>query len=63
MRFRYENAPDLERLLGDTLTILELRKLHEVIAGEDLDRDMFGRGMRECSSPPERYLGVRGVDR
>ena len=47
IRSRYEAEPDPDRLLGETFTVLELRKLHEAVTGEPLDRDMFRREMRD----------------
>lgn len=61
IRSRYENEPDPDRLLGKTFTIFELRKLHEVIAGQDLDRDLFRREMKEkLVATGEMSKGTRG---
>ena len=46
IRFRYEASLILTGCWGD-LTVPELRKLHEAVAGELLDRDMFRREMRD----------------
>jgi 8-oxo-dGTP diphosphatase len=61
IRSRYEAEPDPDRLLGDRFTVLELRKLHEAVAGEELDRDMFRREMRDkLTGTAEMSKGTRG---
>lgn len=45
LRAEYAAAPDPEGLLGDEFTLLELLRLHSVIAGERLGKDTFRRRM------------------
>ncbi|MDO8108336.1 NUDIX domain-containing protein [Isoptericola sp. b441] len=45
LRARYASAPDPAGLLPEPFTILELRRLHEAVAGEWLQRDTFRRAM------------------
>ena len=46
-RFRADHveSPDPYGLLDEPFTVLELRRLHEAIAGEDLQKDTFRRAM------------------
>jgi ADP-ribose pyrophosphatase YjhB (NUDIX family) len=61
LRSRYEADPDPDRLLGNDFTVLELRRLHEVILGERLDPDIFRREMRDKLIPTgEMSEGTRG---
>ncbi len=45
-RARYLARPDPDRLLGQTFTLLQLRLLHEAVAGRRLPKDSFRRHMR-----------------
>jgi ADP-ribose pyrophosphatase YjhB (NUDIX family) len=45
VRDRYATVPDLDRLLAEPFTILELRTLHQAVAGRALQRDTFRRLM------------------
>ncbi|HEY4752629.1 MAG TPA: NUDIX domain-containing protein [Candidatus Limnocylindrales bacterium] len=45
LRARYAASPDPEGLLPEAFTILELRQLHEAVAGAPLQRDTFRRAM------------------
>ena len=45
LRRRYADLPDPERLLGPRLTIRELLRVHEAIAGKTLQKDTFRRAM------------------
>ena len=46
-RFRSDHAvaPDPYRLLEEPFTVRELRRLHEAVLGEDLQKDTFRRAM------------------
>lgn len=46
-RSRYEDRADPDRLLGDTFTLYELRRLHEAVLGRVLQKDNFRRAMRD----------------
>lgn len=46
-RQRYEARADPDGLLGDTFTLYELRRLHEAVAGRELQKDNFRRAMRD----------------
>ena len=45
LRESYRHGPDPAGLIGDTFTLLELRRLHEAIGGEPLQKDTFRRQM------------------
>jgi ADP-ribose pyrophosphatase YjhB (NUDIX family) len=45
LRLRYRDVPDPDGLLGAEFTLLELRRAHEAVAGEPLQRDWFRRTM------------------
>ncbi len=45
LRGRYAERPDPYRLVDDGFTILDLRRLHEAIAGHPLQKDTFRRAM------------------
>lgn len=61
IRSRYEADPDPDRLLGSEFTMLQLRLLHEAVAGEGLDRDAFRREMKPKLVPTgELSVGTRG---
>lgn len=45
LRRRHRDRPDPYGLLGATFTILELRRLHEAVAGHTLQKDTFRRTM------------------
>lgn len=45
IRRRYQDSADPEHLLGREFTMRELQRVHEAVAGEDLDRDAFRRAM------------------
>lgn len=45
LRVRYATVPDPDRMLPDTFTLRELRRVHEAVAGEPLQRDTFRRAM------------------
>lgn len=45
IRRRYADSADPEYLLGRRFTLRELQRVHECVAGEDLDRDRFRRAM------------------
>ena len=61
IRTRYAEHPDPEGLLGDEVTVRQLRLLHEAVAGETLDRDWFRREMRGgLTATGELSEGTRG---
>jgi 8-oxo-dGTP diphosphatase len=61
IRARYAEEPDPEGVLGDRFTMLELRRLHETIAGEPLDRDTFRRDMKDkLIDTGQKSVGTRG---
>lgn len=45
LRSRYRDNADPDRLLGDTFTLRELRHVHEVVSGKQLQADNFRRAM------------------
>lgn len=45
LRDRYRERPDPAGLLGERFTVRELRRLHEAISGEVLQKDTFRRSM------------------
>ncbi len=45
VRARYSGSADPEYLLGTEFTLPDLRRVHEAVAGKDLDRDRFRRAM------------------
>lgn len=45
VRRRYQARPDPGGLLSGSFTVLELRRLHEAIAGRELQKDTFRRAM------------------
>ena len=47
LRASHREHPDPERLLGETFTLLALRRLHEAVAGEALQKDTFRRQVRD----------------
>lgn len=58
LRARYATQPDPDGLLGDEFTILELRRAHEQVAGQPLQRDWFRRTME----PQLRATGVTAAN-
>jgi ADP-ribose pyrophosphatase YjhB (NUDIX family) len=61
IRSRYEAGPDPDRILGDKFTMLQLRLLHEAVAGAKLDRDVFRREMKDkLVATGEMSAGTRG---
>ena len=61
LRGRYRSAPDPARLLPEPFTLLQLRRIHEAIAGEPLQKDTFRRQMaphlEETDEFSERTVG------
>lgn len=45
IRSRYANTPDPDRLLGKEFTIRDLHRLHQHVAGREIQRDWFRRTM------------------
>lgn len=45
IRERYADRPDPSNLLGPVFTVLQLRLLHQAVAGRELQRDTFRRTM------------------
>lgn len=61
VRQRYATAPDPDHLLAEPFTILELRRLHEAVAGKALQRDTFRRRMEPQLAPSGQLTtGTRG---
>lgn len=61
LRARYASIPDPDGLLPEPFTLLQLRELHEVVAGEPLQRDGFRRAMQPLLEPTgELTQGLRG---
>jgi len=61
VRAVYELAPDPERLLTETFTILELRVLHEAVVGRKFQRDTFRRLMEpQLTGTGRMTSGTRG---
>jgi 8-oxo-dGTP diphosphatase len=46
VRSRYETDPDPERLLPPRFTLSELQRVHEAVAGEEIDQFRFRRVMK-----------------
>jgi 8-oxo-dGTP diphosphatase len=71
LRRRYADGPDPEHLLGPRFTVLELRDVHEAIAGTTLQKDTFRRAMEPdlegtgtlstgtIGRPPQRFRRAR----
>ena len=51
LRRRYKSRPDPDRLLDRTFTLHQLRKIHEAIAGSEIDKDRFRRRMERLLDP------------
>ncbi len=47
VRARYEEEADPDRLLGKRFTLRQLQRVHEAVAGEELERIPFRRKMKE----------------
>ncbi|WP_353649588.1 NUDIX domain-containing protein [Nakamurella sp. A5-74] len=61
LRNRYRASPDPDGLLPEPFTLLQLRELHEAVAGEPLQRDGFRRAMQPLLEPTgELTQGLRG---
>lgn len=61
VRRRYEDLPDPDGLLPDTFTVRDLRRVHTVVAGRDLQKDTFRRAMdRHLVGTGEMTSGTRG---
>lgn len=61
IRSRYAERPDPDRLLAGEFTLRELRMLHDIVAGEQLDRDWFRRAMTAHLEPTGAMsTGTRG---
>lgn len=61
LRRRYAVSPDPDALLTEPFTLLQLRELHEAVAGEPLQRDTFRRAMEPQLKPTgEVTRGLRG---
>lgn len=61
LRDRYGAAPDPDRLVREPFTLLELRRAHEAVLGEELQKDTFRRrmlpGLRELDRVAEGTVG------
>ena len=51
LRQRYASRPDPSRLLSSKFTMHQLRKVHEAIAGQEIDKDKFRRRMEPLLVP------------
>jgi len=61
LRRRYASAPDPDHLLAEPFTILQLRRLHQAIAGRPLQPDTFRRKMGlQLTGTGTRTTGTRG---
>ena len=61
VRDRYATVPDPGRLLAEAFTILELRTLHQAVAGRALQRDTFRRLMEpQLTGTSQLTSGTRG---
>lgn len=61
LRRRYAVSPDPDALLPEPFTLLQLRELHEAVAGEPLQRDTFRRAMDPQLEPTGKVTqGLRG---
>ena len=61
LRSRYEDRPDPDNFLDDEFTILQLRRVHEQVAGVALQRDRFRRVMEPQLEPTGAMAtGTRG---
>ena len=61
IRERYATAPDPGGLLAEPFTVLELRHLHEAVAGQPLQRDTFRRLMEpQLTGTAHMSAGTRG---
>ena len=61
IRSEYRDRPDPEHLLGAEFTVLQLRLLHQTIAGGKFDRDWFRRTMKDKLVPTGMVTdGTRG---
>lgn len=63
IRRRYARGADPERVLGPRFTMSELQRVHEAVAGEEIDRDQFRRWMSEHVEGTEtfrQHTGSRG---
>ena len=55
LRRRYKSRPDPDRLLDRTFTLHQLRKIHEAIAGSEIDKDRFRRRMERLLDPLDSF--------
>lgn len=61
VRARYQAGPDPDGLLGAEFTLRDLRLVHEVVAGDELQRDTFRRAMEgHLESTGATTAGGRG---
>lgn len=51
IRSRYELDPDPDRLLGHSFSLADLKRVHEAVLGEQLQRDTFRRRMAPRLTP------------
>lgn len=55
LRRRYKSRPDPDLLLGRVFTMYQLRKIHEAVAGEEMDKDLFRRRMEGKLQATEEF--------
>ena len=53
VRSRYEVEADPERILGPRFTLSELQRVHEAVIGDEIDRFVFRRAMKDLLVPTE----------
>ncbi|TQF67190.1 NUDIX hydrolase [Rhodococcus spelaei] len=54
LRTRYAERVDPDRLLGESFTVLQLRRLYEAVFGLTLQKDSFRRHVRDALEATER---------
>ncbi|MFC9787905.1 NUDIX domain-containing protein [Rhodococcus sp. NPDC127528] len=54
LRARYAERVDPDHLLGESFTVLQLRRLYEVVFGSTLQKDSFRRHVRDALEATER---------
>ena len=60
VRSRYDVEADPERLLGPRFTLSELKRVHEAVLGEEIDRFAFRRAMKELVVGTDVMTGTGG---
>ena len=55
LRDTYRMNPDPDKLLSDPFTLLELRRVHQAVLGQELPKDTFRRHMQPLVRPTGTY--------